>query len=143
LNRPVTPRTQSLLPAPPSLGSTRAEGRRDLGPAAPAGQVGEGNTRGRTAKRRVTKTPSNETTLADQGDDKNLAKASREAAAQGEEGSVKEVTKKVRIVVAAAENNKAVITAARAERHAAKKEKRAEVESKLAEKIIAMRRRGC
>lgn len=77
-------------------------------------------------------------TLASQNIDKNLADRARKAVRMGKEKFAQQVEKKVRIAVAAAENDKAVITAARAERHAAKKEKRAARETKLAQKLLAL-----
>ena len=76
--------------------------------------------------------------LAEQGVDKGLADQARKAAKMDEAQYAKQVAKKVKFAVAAAENDKAVITAARAERHTEKKKKRTERETKLAAKIMAL-----
>ena len=77
-------------------------------------------------------------TLADRGVDKHLADRARKAAAMDEEQFARAVEKKVKIAVAAVENDKAVIAAARAERHAEKKKRRAEREAALANKLLAL-----
>jgi N6-adenosine-specific RNA methylase IME4 len=96
---------------------------------------------GRRAKgggeRRVPKKPV-APTLASQNVDKNLADRARKAVAMGKEKYANLVDKKVRIAVAAAENDKAVIAAACAERHAAKKQKREAREAALANKLLAL-----
>jgi len=87
----------------------------------------------------VSKTPPKDApTLADQGVDKNLAKQAREAAAMSEDKFEKEVARAVKVAVAAATDDKAIVRAARADRHQMKKKKREEHERKLGAKIFAL-----
>lgn len=75
-------------------------------------------------------------TLADRGVDKNLAHLARSYEAMPQDKFEKHVAKMVRLAVAAAEGNRAVITEARAERHQIKKTRRqrrlAELKAKIA-----------
>ncbi len=77
-------------------------------------------------------------TLKDLGIDENLAKRARAAAATSEEKYEAATNKTIKIAVAAATDDKAVVTAARAERQAEKKNARAEREIKVAAKIQAL-----
>jgi N6-adenosine-specific RNA methylase IME4 len=73
-----------------------------------------------------------------QGIDVNLADRMRKKAAMTEEKFERQLAKTVAIVSAAADDNKELISAARAERHATKKAKRDKRERELAEKLIAL-----
>jgi N6-adenosine-specific RNA methylase IME4 len=76
--------------------------------------------------------------LADQGVDKHLADRARKAAALSEDKFEAGVARSVKLAVAAAENEKAVIKAARADVQKEKRAKRAEREKELADRIVAL-----
>lgn len=110
------------------------EDQRKAGDLVPSGRRA-GPGRGKKGKKvGVKKTPS----LTDQGIDKNLAKAARKAAKTAEDKFEKEVAKAKRMASAAASGDKAVVKAAKAERHAQKKAERRQREAALASKIIAL-----
>ena len=75
---------------------------------------------GKHGRKRVSEKP----TLDAQGIDKNLADRARKAAAMPEKQFEAAVAKATSIAVAAVENDKAVIAAARAERHVIEQEHR-------------------
>jgi hypothetical protein len=77
-------------------------------------------------------------TLADQGVDKALAKAAREAAAMSEEKFAANTARAVAVAAASVDGDREVIKAARAENHKKQQAKRAERESDLATKIAAL-----
>src|SRR5258708_4432886 len=76
--------------------------------------------------------------LEKRGIDKHLADRARKAAATPEDKFEAQTNKSIKIAVAAATDDKAVVTAARAERQAEKKIARAEREIKVAAKIQAL-----
>jgi N6-adenosine-specific RNA methylase IME4 len=77
-------------------------------------------------------------TLADQGVDKHLADRARKAADMEEAKFEASVAKSIKIAVAAVENEKAVIKAAREDAQKEKRAKRAKRERELAGKIAAL-----
>ncbi len=82
--------------------------------------------------------PEPQKTLEQYGIDKSLAKQMRAAEAMTPEQREADVAKSARLAVASIEDGKAVIAEARAERHEAKKKKRAERERTLAGKLMAL-----
>ena len=76
--------------------------------------------------------------LKKQGVDQNLANRMRKKAAMKAEVFERHVARSVAIVSAAADDNKAVVTAARAERHREKKKKRDKRERELGVKLMAL-----
>ena len=91
--------------------------------------------RGGDRRSKVKQRPLN---LADQGVDKHLADRARKAAAMPEDKFEASVAKKAKIAVAAVENERAVITAAREATQKDKKAKRAAREQALAAKQQAL-----
>src|SRR5262249_12822268 len=92
-----------------------------------------------TLRRGGTKPPRGpEPTLDQQGVDKDLAKAARQAAATPEDKYERDTMKAREIAAAHALNNAAVIKQARAERHEAKRAQRHERERNLATKLLAL-----
>lgn len=89
-------------------------------------------------KRRVAKKPDDPPTLADQGISKALADRARKAAAMPNEKFEAHVAHAVKVAVAATENDREVIKAARAERQAEKRARRQERERELGTKITAL-----
>lgn len=96
-----------------------------------------GGSKARPKKGRVARGPDHPT-LASRGIDKHLADRSRKMAALPEAKFDALVTKVVRIAVAATEGNKEVVLAAKAERHARARARRAERETAVADKIAAL-----
>jgi N6-adenosine-specific RNA methylase IME4 len=88
--------------------------------------------------RRVFKKPDDPPTLADQGVDKNLADRARKAAAMPEDKFEAHVAHAVKVAVAATEDDREVIKAARAEQQAEKRARRQKREAQLGAKIAAM-----
>jgi N6-adenosine-specific RNA methylase IME4 len=89
-------------------------------------------------KRRVAKRPDDPPTLAAQGIGKALADRARKAAAMPEDKFEAHVAKAVKAAVAATEDDREVIKAARAERQAEKRARRQQRERDLGAKITAM-----
>ena len=89
-------------------------------------------------KRRVAKKPDDPPTLADQGINKALADRARKAAALRQDKFEAHVAKAVRVAVAATEDDREVVKAARAEQQVEKRARRQERERKLGAKITAL-----
>lgn len=98
------------------------------------GRDKKGQTRGSRGVPRVIEPP----TLADRGIDKHLADRARKAAALPEAKFEARVAKASKLAVAATENDKAVVAAAREAAQAEKKERRSERERELGAKIVAL-----
>jgi N6-adenosine-specific RNA methylase IME4 len=77
-------------------------------------------------------------TLSEQGVDKNLADRARKAAAMPEHKFEAQVEKAVKVAVAAAEGDREVVKAARAQRQMEKRARRQQREAELGAKIMAM-----
>lgn len=84
------------------------------------------------------KNPAMTPTLEDSGIDKNLAKRAREAANMSEDKFEADIEKAKRNAAAAAEGNREIISAARAERHETRQKQRKERETQWAGKILAL-----
>jgi N6-adenosine-specific RNA methylase IME4 len=105
------------------------------------GEIMEGQRKAGELKRggdRKSKASTKPLKLVDQGVDKNLADRARKAARKSEDEFEADLAKRKALAEAAAESNKAVITLARAERHATKKAAREERERELATKLVAL-----
>jgi N6-adenosine-specific RNA methylase IME4 len=89
-------------------------------------------------KRRVARRPDDPPTLANQGVDKHLADRARKAAAMPADKFEAHVAKAVKVAVAATEDDREVIKAARAEQQAEKRARRQKRERDLGAKIMAM-----
>jgi N6-adenosine-specific RNA methylase IME4 len=100
----------------------------------------KGQLKGRRSSGGAIKTPPDNiaSTLADAGIDKNLAKRAREAANMPEDKFEADIEKAKRNATAAAEGNKEVIAAARAERHDTRQKQRKERETQWAGKVLAL-----
>ena len=96
-----------------------------------------GGSKQRPKKDRVAKQPDVKT-LLDQGIDKNLADRARKAAAMSEDSFEKQVSKAVKVAVAATEGDAAVVKAARKEQQEEKRARRTSREVELATKIVAL-----
>jgi N6-adenosine-specific RNA methylase IME4 len=77
-------------------------------------------------------------TLADRGVDKNLAHRARELFAMSEARFAREIAKVRKMAAAAAEGDRSIVLAAKAERHAKARARRAEREIEVAGKIAAL-----
>jgi len=93
---------------------------------------------GKKSNLRGSENPSKTPTLAEQGIDKNLAKAARTLAAMSEDKFEVKVEAVKDIGVAVTVNDTEVIAEIRAQKNAGKKEKRESKEKALAEKITAL-----
>jgi N6-adenosine-specific RNA methylase IME4 len=92
----------------------------------------------RKGLRGVLTTPRNEDSLEKRGVDKNLAKRARALWAMPDGKFEREVVKVRRMASAAAEGDREIVMAARAERHAKARTQRAERETAVAGKIAAL-----
>jgi N6-adenosine-specific RNA methylase IME4 len=105
-----------------------------------AGKQAKG-TRGKGQPRKlggVARTPPNEDSLEKRGVDKNLAKRARSLWAMTEARFEREVVKVRRLAAAAAEGDREIVLAAKAERHEKARARRAERETAVAGKIAAL-----
>lgn len=87
---------------------------------------------------RVSRKPDAPPSLADRGVDKNLAQRARSLFAMPEPKFEREVVKVRRLASAAAEGDREIVLAAKAERHASARARRAERETAVAGKIMAL-----
>jgi len=102
-----------------------------------AGKLPKG-ARAKGTRRGLLKTHVRERSLADRGVDKNLAHRARGLEAMPEGSFEREVAKIRRLAAAAAEGDREVVLAAKAERHAKARARRAERETAVAGKIAAL-----
>jgi hypothetical protein len=89
-------------------------------------------------KRRVARRPDDPPTLANQGVDKHLADRARKAAAMPADKFEAHVAHAVKVAVAATEDDREVVKAARAEQQVEKRARRKQRERDLGAKIMAM-----